>query len=139
MGLPLPGVIGAALCMPGKKVFGVAGDGDFMMNVQEMETARRLNVDVNMMVWVDGGYGLIAWKQENEFDRHTNLSFGNPDWMKLAEAFDWHGQHVENAADLRGALDNALNHKGPSLVTIPIDYAENIKLTDRLGHIEVQL
>ncbi len=139
MGLPLPGVVGAALSFPDRKVFGVAGDGDFMMNVQEMETARRLNLDVNMLVWVDGGYGLIAWKQFNEFKKHTDLAFGNPDWMKLAEAFGWFGQFVPNAADLKGALEEAVAYKGPSLVTIPIDYGENIKLTNRLGKIEVHL
>ncbi len=139
MGLPLPGVVGAALCMPGRKVFGVAGDGDFMMNVQEMETARRLNLDVNMMVWVDGGYGLIAWKQHNEFKRHTDLAFGNPDWLKLAEAFGWYGQYVADSADLEGALKDALAYKGPSLVAVPIDYSENLKLTNRLGKIEVHL
>ena len=139
MGLPLPGVVGAAVCMPDRKVFGVAGDGDFMMNVQELETARRLNVDVNMMVWVDGGYGLIAWKQENEFKKHTDLAFGNPDWLKLAEAFGWHGQYVDKSANLRGAMEEAVAHKGPSLIAVPIDYSENLKLTERLGEIEVHI
>ncbi|MBR9814840.1 acetolactate synthase large subunit [bacterium] len=137
MGMPLPGVIAAHLVNPERKVLGIAGDGDFMMNVQEMETAARLNADVNMLVWVDGGYGLIAWKQSDEFKRHTDLAFGNPDWLGLAEAYGWHGQFVENARDLKGALDSALAHKGPSLIAIPIDYRENQLLTERLGKIQV--
>lgn len=139
MGLPLPGSIAAALVHPDRKILGVAGDGDFMMNVQEMETARRMNSNITMMVWEDGGYGLIAWKQENEFKKHTDLSFGNPDWVQLASAFGWHGQYVEDSADLAGALDTALNHQGPSLVVIPIDYSENLKLTKRLGEIEMHI
>ncbi|NWG46328.1 MAG: acetolactate synthase large subunit [Alphaproteobacteria bacterium] len=139
MGMPLPGVIAAHLVHPDRKVFGIAGDGDFLMNVQEMETARRLDIDCTMMVWVDGGYGLISWKQENEFNRHTNLSFGNPDWLGLAAAFGWHGQYVENAADLKPAIEAALAHKGPSLIALPIDYEENLKLSRRLGKIEVTI
>ncbi len=139
MGMPLPGVIAANMVHPDRKVMGIAGDGDFMMNVQEMETARRLNSDVTMMVWEDGGYGLISWKQENEFHRHTDLSFGNPNWLQLADAFGWHGQYVSDSADLKPALEAAVNHKGPSLLVIPIDYRENQKLSKRLGQIEVNL
>ncbi|MEO0881393.1 MAG: acetolactate synthase large subunit [Pseudomonadota bacterium] len=139
MGLPLPGLVGAKISHPDRRVLGIAGDGDFMMNVQELETIRRLNLDVNMMVWVDGGYGLIQWKQENEFDRHTDLAFGNPNWLQLAEAFGWHGQFVNEAANLRGAIDAAFAHDGPSLIALPIDYSENLKLTSRLGEIEVHL
>ncbi|WP_370336502.1 acetolactate synthase large subunit [Parvularcula marina] len=140
MGLPLPGILGARMCLPDDvNIFGVAGDGDFMMNVQEMETIRRYNANVNIMVWVDGGYGLIAWKQHNQFGKHTDLAFGNPDWLKLAEAFGWHGIWVENSEDLQGGLKEALAYKGPSMVMIPIDYSENLKLTKRLGGIEVHV
>lgn len=139
MGMPLPGSIAAALVCPDQKVFAIAGDGDFMMNVQEMETARRLNSDITVMVWEDGGYGLIAWKQEQEFDRHTDLSFGNPDWLGLAKCFGWQGQYVPNARDLGAAIDRALAYEGPSLLVIPIDYRENMKLTARLGAFDVAL
>jgi len=70
------------------------------MNVQEMETARRLNSDIVAMVWEDNAYGLIAWKQTNQFGRHTDLSFSNPDWHRLAEAFGWNGHVVENYTEL---------------------------------------
>ena len=133
MGMPLPGAIGGALVADGRRIVGIAGDGDFLMNVQEMETAKRLESDITMLVWEDGGYGLISWKQDDHFGSHTDLEFGNPDWLHLAESFGWQGQYVSNARDLRGALQNAIDHKGPSLVVIPIDYRENQKLSKRLG------
>ena len=106
-----------------------------MMNVQEMETARRLNADIVVMVWEDHSYGLIAWKQTNEFGHHTDLSFCNPDWVQLAQAFGWNGHRVENSRDLAGVLKDAFEEAGPSLVVIPIDYRENALLTERLGDI----
>ena len=139
MGLPLPGSIAAHLVHPDRKIFAIAGDGDFMMNVQEMETARRLNADITVMVWEDGGYGLIAWKQDNEFGNHTDLSFDNPNWLELAKAFGWQGQYVTRSRDLAPAIRAALAHKGPSLIVIPIDYRENPLLTKRLGEISLTI
>jgi acetolactate synthase-1/2/3 large subunit len=135
MGLALPGAIAASMVRPGSRVLAIAGDGDVLMNVQEMETARRLNADLVVMVWVDGGYGLISWKQENEFGRHTQLSFGNPDWLQLASSFGWHGHYVSRAAALAGVLAQALAEPGPSLIALPIDYRENLLLSERLGAI----
>ena len=106
------------------------------MNVQEMETAKRLGSNIVMLVWADNGYGLIAWKQETHFGRHTDLSFGNPNWKQLADAFGWHGHYVANAADLERALESAFDEAGPSLVVIPIDYRENNLLTKKLGEIQ---
>ncbi len=139
MGMPLPGVISAALSCPDCRALGLAGDGDFLMNVQEMETARRLNANVTMMIWEDHGYGLIEWKQQQEFGTHTDLRFGNPDWLLLAQSFGWHGQRCENAATLKDQLQTALDHDGPSLIVVPIDYDENMKLTERLGRITASL
>ncbi len=113
----------------------IAGDGGFLMNVQEMETARRLGAHPVVVVWEDHAYGLIEWKQENEFDRHTDLEFGNPDWLELASAFDWNGHRVERSVDLRSVLEAAFEEDGPSLVSLPIDYRENLKLTQRLGEL----
>jgi acetolactate synthase-1/2/3 large subunit len=135
MGFALPGVIAAALVHPDRKSMAICGDAGFLMNVQEMETARRLDSDIVVMVWEDHAYGLIAWKQESEFGRHTDLAFGNPDWMKLADSFGWNGHHVVNSADLAVTLRQALDEKGPSLVVVPIDYRENMLLTERLGNI----
>ena len=120
---------------PDRRILGIAGDAGFLMNVQEMETAKRYNNNIVMMVWEDNEYGLIAWKQENEFGRHTDLAFGNPNWMTLAESFGWHGHHCTKSADLADTLENAFNEDGPSLVVIPIDYRENPLLTQKLGEI----
>jgi acetolactate synthase-1/2/3 large subunit len=135
MGFALPGAIAASLVHPDRNIMAIAGDGGFLMNVQEMETARRLGCRFVVMVWEDGGYGLIAWKQDTEFKRHTDLAFGNPDWMKLAESFGWSGHRVDRSRDLREVLCSALAEEGPSLVVVPIDYRENPMLTDRLGRI----
>ena len=134
-GFALPGAIAAALVHPQRRVLGLAGDGGFLMNVQEMETAKRLGVNLVMMVWEDHGYGLIAWKQDNEFKRHTDLSFGNPDWLQLAESFGWHGQRCEDSGVLVETLERAFAQSGPRLVVIPIDYRENPLLTRKLGEI----
>ena len=136
MGFALPGAIAASLINPDKHVMAICGDAGFLMNVQEMETAKRLKCNMTVMVWEDKMYGLIAWKQTNEFGKHTDLSFDNPDWMQLASAFGWHGHHVTNASDLQGTITTALNESGPSLIVIPIDYKENAILTERMGNIE---
>jgi acetolactate synthase-1/2/3 large subunit len=117
----------------------IAGDGGFLMNVQEMETARRLNSDIVVMVWEDGGYGLIEWKQDNTYDRHTDLSFGNPDWGKLAESFGWSFDYVDESVTLLDVIKNSLETAGPSLIVVPIDYRENAILTKRLGEITMGL
>ncbi|MFA0521644.1 thiamine pyrophosphate-dependent enzyme, partial [Vibrio sp. 10N.222.55.E8] len=95
MGFALPGAIAASIVEPQRNILAIVGDGGFLMNVQEMETARRLNSNITIMVWEDCEYGLIAWKQWAEHGRHTDLSFNNPDWKKLAEAFSWQYQFVD--------------------------------------------
>jgi acetolactate synthase-1/2/3 large subunit len=135
MGFALPGAIAASLVAPERRILGIAGDAGFLMNVQEMETARRLNTNLVMLVWEDHAYGLIAWKQQNEFGRHTDLSFGNPDWMQLANAFGWHGHVVDQSSLFAATLEAAFNQAGPSLVVAPVDYRENAALTKRLGGI----
>nr|XP_061811972.1 acetolactate synthase, catabolic-like [Nerophis lumbriciformis] len=135
MGFALPGAIAASLVFPERKILAICGDGGFMMNVQEMETARRLDSNIVVLVWEDGGYGLIAWKQETEFNHHTDLSFGNPDWLQLASAFGWHGHYVSAAENLSATLEAAFAQAGPSLVVMPVDYRENPKLTAKLGRI----
>ncbi|MEO1686794.1 MAG: acetolactate synthase large subunit, partial [Pseudomonadota bacterium] len=139
MGMPLPGALAAARALPGRRILALCGDGDFMMNVQEMETISRLGADVTAMVWEDGGYGLISWKQDETFGRHTDLSFGSPDWAALGQAFGWRVWQVEGSTALRDDLAAALAHPGPSLVVVPIDYRENAKLSERLGALETTL
>ena len=135
MGFALPGSMGAQLAFPDRKVLSISGDGGFLMNVQEMETAVRLSLPIVAMVWEDGEYGLIAWKQRGHFGTNTDLSFGNPDWVKLAESFGWEAERIERSRDLAGALERALGSDRPSLIVIPIDYSENDKLSARLGQI----
>jgi acetolactate synthase-1/2/3 large subunit len=135
MGFALPGAIAAKMVYPERKVLAICGDGGFLMNCQEMETATRIGANIVVMVWEDGGYGLISWKQESEYGRHTQLEFGNPEFVKLAESFHWQGMRVENSDDLRPAIEEAFNATKPVLLTIPIDYKENQRLTKRLGDI----
>jgi len=135
MGFALPGAIAASIVFPDRNILSICGDAGFLMNVQEMETAKRYNSNIVVMVWEDHAYGLIAWKQENEFGHHTDLAFGNPNWLKLASAFGWHGHKVENSCDLESELQAAFKEEGPSLVVVPIDYRENMLLTKRLGDI----
>ncbi len=136
MGFALPGAIAANIVFPDRRVLAISGDAGFLMNMQEMETAARLGSDIVVMVWEDNEYGLIAWKQETHFGRHTDLSFGNPDWRGLALSFGWHGHYVADSADLAGTLESAFDASGPSLVVIPIDYRENQLLTKKLGDIQ---
>jgi len=135
MGFALPGAIAASMVQPDKQIMAICGDAGFLMNVQEMETAKRLNSNIVVMIWEDNAYGLIAWKQDNEFGKHTDLSFGNPDWIKLAESFGWSGIKIENSVDGISKIEEAFNIDGPTLVVIPIDYRENTKLTEQLGEI----
>jgi acetolactate synthase-1/2/3 large subunit len=135
MGFALPGAISAKLVHPERKVLAICGDGGFLMNVHEMETAKRLGTGIVVMVWEDGAYGLIAWKQDNEFGHHTPLAFDNPDFMKLAESFGWAGFRCDQSKDLKGVLEKAFECDGPALVVVPIDYRENALLTQRLGNI----
>jgi acetolactate synthase-1/2/3 large subunit len=139
MGFALPGAIAASLVYPERRILGVAGDAGFLMNVQEMETATRLGANIVMLVWEDHEYGLIAWKQQNEFGRHTELSFGNPEWMGLAQCFGWHGHRCDDSALLAETLEAAFRESGPSLVVIPIDYRENQLLTQKLGEITASI
>lgn len=136
MGFALPGAIGAKLVYPDRKVLAICGDGGFLMNVQEMETARRIGTNIVVMVWEDHGFGLIEWKQDSQFGSHTDLSYDNPDFLKLAESFGWVGMRVENSRDLLPALNDAFAQEAPVLITIPIDYRENPLLTQRLGSIQ---
>ena len=140
MGFALPGAVAAKLVHPDRRVLAIAGDGGALMNIQDLETAKRLGTGIVVMVWEDGGYGLIEWKQEAEFDRHSNLAFDNPDWVALAESFGCRGIRCESAEDLAGCLENAFSVPDvPTLLVLPIDYRENLKLTERLGNIRCTL
>ena len=133
MGISLPGAIAAKLVHPDRKVVALCGDGGFLMNSQELETATRIGANVTVVVWRDDGYGLIDWKQRNEFGRPFGVTFGNPDFVAFARSFGIAGFRPETAADLLPTLRRALDVDGPALVEVPIDYRENLRLTERLG------
>jgi acetolactate synthase-1/2/3 large subunit len=137
MGISLPGAIAAKLVRPERRVVALAGDGGFLMNSQELETARRVGADVTVVVWRDDGYGLIDWKQRNEFGRPFGVDFGNPDFVGFAESFGVAGFRVGTASELYPTLMRALDTPGPSVVEVPIDYRENLRLTERLGALAV--
>jgi len=132
MGCALPGAIAAKLVHPDRNVLAIIGDGGFLMNVQELETAVRLRTNIVAMVWVDDGYNLIEWKQQKEFGKHTHMAFSNPDFVKLAESFGCMGMWVPNSRELKPALERAFQAEGPVIVAIPIDYRENDRLNDQL-------
>ena len=133
MGISLPGAIAAKLVHPDRKVVALCGDGGFLMNSQELETAKRIGAAVTVVVWRDNGYGLIDWKQRNAFGRPFAVEFGNPDLVDYARSFGIPGFRPETADDLYPTLMRALDVDGPSVVDVPIDYAENVRLTERLG------
>jgi acetolactate synthase-1/2/3 large subunit len=133
MGIALPGAIAAKLVHPDRKVVALCGDGGFLMNSQELETAKRIGANVTVVIWRDDGYGLIDWKQRNEFGRPFAVEFGNPDFVAYAESFGLAGFRPATADDLYPTLMRALDVPGPSVVEVPIDYRENLRLTERLG------
>ena len=140
MGFALPGSIGAKVAMPDRRVMSINGDAGFLMNVQDLETAARLGLNVVCMVWLDGEYGLIKWKQQNQFaGRHSNLAFNNPDLATLAKAFGIWGKVIKGPDELVPALKAAFRQKGPALIGVPVDYAENVKMTKRLGELELTI
>lgn len=135
MGFALPAAVAAKLVHPERKVVAVSGDGGFLMNVQELETARRLDLAIVNVIFRDGGYNLIQWKQQTRLGRESGVEFGNPDFVMLAQAFGAKGYRVESARDLAPALRDALASPGPTIVDVPVDYRENPKLTARLGQL----
>ena len=136
MGISLPGAIAAALVRPDRHVVALCGDGGLLMNVQELETAVRLGVRITVVVWRDDGYGLIDWKQRNAFGRPFGVAFGNPDFVALAESFGMAAFRPSTSASSRPLLRRALDVEGPSLVEVPIDYRENLRLTEHLGALD---
>jgi acetolactate synthase-1/2/3 large subunit len=130
MGIGLPGAIAAKLALPARRVVAVVGDAGFLMNVQELETARRLGLAFVVLIFNDSGYGVIRWKQLRRFGRAAGVDFGNPDFVRLAESFGCGGVRVESAGALRPALEEALRAPVPVLIDCPVDYAENDRLTE---------
>ena len=135
MGIALPGAFVAKLIYPERKCMAISGDGGFMMNSQELETAVRLGVPFVTLIFNDEAYGLIEWKQMNGFGRPAHIDFTNPDFVKYAEAFGAKGYRVEASDELVPILKDAFNQQVPSVIDCPVDYTENLRLTEALGQL----
>ncbi len=133
MGFALPGALAAKLAFPERKVLAVMGDGSFLMNAQELETARRERIAFVVLIWVDESYGLIEWKMDMELGRHSHVAFTNPDFVRFAESFGAKGYRIQSAEALLPTLQRALADDVVSVIACPVDYSENIRLTDKLG------
>jgi acetolactate synthase I/II/III large subunit len=133
MGFALPTAIACKLVYPERAVVAVAGDGGFLMNSQELETAVRLRTPVVNVVWENGEFGSIAWKQDKKFGRHFDVEFGNPDFVRLAESFGMPAWRCSSAQEFAPRLREALRLDLPSLIAVPIDYSIDVAISEALG------
>ncbi|MEW6570978.1 MAG: acetolactate synthase large subunit [Nitrospirota bacterium] len=135
MGFAIPAAIAAKLLYPDKKIIAAVGDGGFLMSMCEVNTALRLGLSFVCLIFNDGGYGLIEWKEKLKYDRDFFVKFNRPDFVKLAEAFGARGYSVSSEDDLFPILKEALNQDVVSIIDCPVDYTENLRLTEKLGRI----
>jgi acetolactate synthase-1/2/3 large subunit len=133
MGIALPTAIAAKLVYPGRRVVTVNGDGGFLMNVQELETAVRLKTPIVNVIWENSQFGSIVWKQDKKFGRHFGTDFTNPDFVKLADAFGMPAWRCESVDDFGRHLRHALALELPSLIVVPIDYSLDVSISEELG------
>jgi acetolactate synthase-1/2/3 large subunit len=133
MGIALPTAIAAKLVHPNCNVVTVNGDGGFLMNMQELETAVRLRTPIVNVIWENAQYGSIVWKQDKKFGRHFGTDFTNPDFVKLADAFGMPAWRCEEIGDFGRHLRHALGLEVPSLIVVPIDYSLDVSISEELG------
>ena len=136
MAWTLPGALAAKLAKPERKVLVSTGDGAFMMNSQEIETAIREKIPLVVLIWVDDEFGLITWKMDLELGENLDTSFGNPDFVTYAESFGAHGYRIGAADELLPTLEKALASDDVSIIACPVDYAANLELTNALGELD---
>ncbi|MBE9129750.1 MULTISPECIES: acetolactate synthase large subunit [unclassified Coleofasciculus] len=139
MGIAMPGAIGAKLVYPDRNVVAVTGDGGFMMNCQELETALRVGTNFVTLIFNDGGYGLIEWKQQNQFGDSAFVHFGNPDFVKFAESMGLKGYRITSVADLIPTLKEALAQDVPTVIDCPVDYGENLRFSQKAGDLSCKM
>jgi acetolactate synthase-1/2/3 large subunit len=139
MGFALPGALAVSLAQPDRKVLAAVGDGAFLMNSQEIETAVREKIPLTVLIWEDDAYGLIEWKMDLELGEHSHIEFGNPDFVQYAQSFGANGYRIERADELLPTLRAALADDGVSIIACPVDYSENLRLTERLGELDAAL
>lgn len=135
MGIAVPGAFVAKLIYPERNCLAVCGDGGFLMNSQELETAVRVGVPFVTLIFNDEAYGLIEWKQMNTFGRPAHIDFTNPDFVKYAQAFGAKGYRVQGSDELVPILKDAFEQNVPSVIDCPVNYAENLRLTEELGNL----
>jgi acetolactate synthase I/II/III large subunit len=128
MGAGVPAAIAAKLVHPNKKVVAVCGDGGFMMNSQELETAVRLGLDIVIIILNDNGYGMIKWKQDSLNLPSFGLDFGNPDFVKYAESYGAHGHRLQKTEEFREMLQTCMHEKGIHVIEVPVDYSQNVEV-----------
>ena len=133
MGVALPGAVAAKLVHPERKIVVVTGDGGFMMNSQEIETAMRLRLNFVVVIFNDSKYGMIEWKQQIHREKNYGVDFTNPDFVKYAESFGAKGYRVKKAEDFSKMLEDALKQKTVAIIDVPVDYSENFELVKKLG------
>jgi acetolactate synthase-1/2/3 large subunit len=131
MGAGLPSAMASAMVYPGRKVMAICGDGGFMMNSQEMETAVRLKLNLTVLILNDNSYGMIRWKQANMGFKDWGLTYGNPDFVKYAESYGAIGHRVESAEGLPEILRTCLSQDGVHLIDCPVDYADNDRILNK--------
>jgi acetolactate synthase-1/2/3 large subunit len=131
MGAGLPSAMASAMVYPDRKVMAICGDGGFMMNSQEMETAVRLKLNVTVLILRDDSYGMIRWKQANMGFADWGLTYGNPDFVKYAESYGASGHRVEKAEGLTDLLKHCLSTDGVHLIDCPVDYADNDRILNK--------
>ena len=139
MGIGVPGAIAAKLAYPERKVLVCTGDAGFMMNSQEIETALRMKTPLVILIWNDSEYGLITWHQMRHFGRPSHIEFKNPDFVKYAESFGAKGYRIERTEDLIPTLKKALAEDTVTVIDCPVDYRENMKLTEKLKTLQSPL
>lgn len=139
MGISVPGALSAKLVNPDKRVLAITGDGGFMMNCQEYETALRVGTPFVTLIFNDESYGLIKWKQEDRYGSSCFVDFTNPDFVKFAESMHAIGYRIEKAEDLLPTLEQAFEQTVPVIIDCPVDYGENTKLTENLAKIYAKL
>jgi acetolactate synthase-1/2/3 large subunit len=136
MGWTVPGAIAAKIARPSAKVLVATGDGAFLMNSQEIETALRLGTPMVILVWVDNAYGLISWKMDLEIGHNVDIRFGNPDFVAYAESFGATGYRISSADELLPTLQAALAADTVSVIACPVDYSANSDLIASLGELD---
>ncbi|MQA84323.1 MAG: acetolactate synthase large subunit [Streptosporangiales bacterium] len=139
MGFAVPGGIAAKLVHPTANVVAVSGDGGFLMNAQELETAKRLGTAFVNVIWENRQYGSITWKQTQRFGRHFGTEFDNPDFCRLAESFGLPAWRIESADDFAPRLKHALSLPLPSVLVVPVDYGVDVAIADELGEATVEI